>query len=445
MKNIPSNKRPVLTCFVTLMFSFLSLFCQSSQTQRTKKENITEIVLIATNHVLMFLHPGYTPAHLRALLTKIEPNAIGIEKLPEWRLNKDAIETFPQELYAVITWAHRRGTAVYGVDCAPKVDPGLDNGATAEQSDDASTVEKRWEDFRQTYRSTVTWEAKQAFGDTANDIVSFHQMENLRQAESIMQGGFSPEEQAYFAARESGIVQNIISVASKYPGGRIAIVFGAAHTLSLARRLQGQANVCVTSVSDFLPLIPQEVERGWNQDDAILLLGESLDSWLIPASPQSRDHGRTKELLDRLSAVYPAPSTISSYYQAKWRLLLEDFRGAIKILRGVEEGGLSYVLPYVPDRRWCWPPLGSFKDKVKFTLATIYDMQDQHGAASALYQSMLEPQSGIDLEPIAYQWISSEWHYDLRAYFESLIKEPYGAGPREAFRALDCQKLVKQK
>ena len=334
MKNISSNKRPVLSCFVTLMLSFLGLFCHSSHTQRTKKENITEIVLIAANHAFLFLHPGYTPAHLRAILTKIEPDAVGIEKLPEWRLNKDAIETFPQELYAVITWAHRRGTAVYGVDCAPKGDPGLVNGATAEQSDDASTVEKRWEGFRRTYRSTVTWEATQAFGDPANDIVSFHQMENLRQAESIIQGGFSPEEQANNSERESGIAQNIISVASKYPGGRIAIVFGASHILSLNRRLQGQANVHVTSVGDFMPLSPLEVERGWYQDDAILLLGESLDSWLIPAAPQSRDHGRTKELLDRLSAVYPASSPISSYYQAKWRLLLEDFEGATKILRG---------------------------------------------------------------------------------------------------------------
>lgn len=426
------------------MFLLPVLFRHGSRPLPIKKERTTEIVLIATSHPSVFLHPGYTPAHLRALLTKISPDAVGIEKLTEWRLNNDSIETFPQELYGIITWAHMRSTAVYGLDCAPKRDPGLVNWAKDQESN-ISTVEKRWEDFRRTYRSIVTWEATEAFGESDNDIVSFHKMENLRLSESIMQGEFSPEEQSQNTARETCIAQNIISLASMFPGGRIAIVFGGGHILSLVKRLQGQTNVHATLASDFLPLSPQEVEGGWHKDDAVLLLGASLDTWLFPAAPQSRDHGRTRELLNRLSEVYPASSPVSSFYQAKWRLLLEDLEGAKKILLGVGAGDTSFVLPYVPDRRWSWPPLKSFKNKAIFTLATIYDLQDQHGTASSLYRSLLKPESGVDLEPVAYRWAFMEWHYDLRAYFESLIQEPYIAGPREAFRALDCQKLVTQK
>jgi hypothetical protein len=444
MKNAFSNKKPELLCIVTFMFSFLVLLCHSSHTLYIEKESKTEIVLIATSHPSVFLHPGYTPAHLRALLTKINPDVVCIEKLPESPLSSKAIETFPQEIYAVLTWVFMKGTPVYGVDWEPKRNLKPVSDANIGQGD-ASNVEKRWEAFRTTYRSIVTWEATEAFGESDSDIVSFHKMENLQLSESIIQGQFSPEEWAENKVRETNIAQNILSVVSKYPGGRIAVVYGGGHILPLKKRLQGKANVQVTLASDFLPLSLQEVERGWHQDDAILLLGASLDSWIIPAAPQSRDHGRTKELLVRLFEVYPESSPVSSYYQAKWKLLLEDLEGAKKILRGVEVGDSSFFLPYVPDRRWCWPPLKSFKNKAIFTLATIYDLQDQHGTASSLYRSLLEPESGVDLEPVAYRWASMEWRYDLQAYFESLIQTPYRAGPREAFRALDSLKLIKRR
>jgi hypothetical protein len=440
----PAPPKSNFLYFVTFMFSFLVLFPHNSHTLDVDRESITEIVLIAAYHPVMFLHPGHTPAHLRALLTKINPDAIGIEKLPQWRLSPEAIETFPQELYAILTWASMKAKPAYGVDWAPKGNVEPVTGANVGQGD-ASNVEKRWEAFRTSYRGIVTWEAKEAFGESDEDIVSYHKMENLQQCESRMQSEFSPEERADNVVRESGIVQNIISVASMYPGGRIAVVFGAGHTLSLSKRLQGQANIHVTLAGSFLPLSPQEVERGWHQDDAILLLGESLDSWIIPAAPQSRDHRRTRELLDRLSKVYSASSPVSSYYQAKWKLLQEDLEGAKKILSEVEAQDLSFVLPYVPDRRWCWPPLKSFKYKAIFTLATIYDLQDNHSTATSLYRSLLEPESGVDLEPIAWEWASSETRYDLRAYIESLIQTPYRAGPREAFRAIDCQKSIKIK
>ena len=128
----------------------------SSQAASERKK--TEIVLIASHHVALFLHPRYTLAHVRALLTKIKPDAICIEALSDWEWSSQPIPTFPQEHYATLTWAKGGKVPVYGVDweIPGEWDKFL---ASQQQSQSSTTVEKRWARFQTAYRPQVTWES----------------------------------------------------------------------------------------------------------------------------------------------------------------------------------------------------------------------------------------------------------------------------------------------
>jgi len=138
-----------------------------------------------------------------------------------------------------------------------------------------------------------------------NDIESIHNSEALAEAESVSIYGLPTEEKAEWDIRNDHIADNILHVASKHPGKRIAVVYGRTHYVPLAHRLQEHTYTEVIPTTDFLPLSEQEVEAAWHNDDAILLLGTNLDSWKIPGAPQSRNHQRSKYLLDRLSSAHP--------------------------------------------------------------------------------------------------------------------------------------------
>jgi len=79
--------------------------------------------------------------------------------------------------------------------------------------------------------------------------------------------------------------------------------------------------------SQYFPVEPERIQRGWQPDDAVVLLGTNLDDWRTIAAPQSRNHQRTKELLDRLTREQPN-AIVTRYYKARWRMLLGDVEGA---------------------------------------------------------------------------------------------------------------------
>src|SRR5688572_14347820 len=63
----------------------------------------SEVVFVGAQHTLSFLHPGFSPGHLRALLSKIDPVAVLIEQFADFH-SEVKIPTFPQEVYAAVTW-----------------------------------------------------------------------------------------------------------------------------------------------------------------------------------------------------------------------------------------------------------------------------------------------------------------------------------------------------
>lgn len=384
----------------------------------------TEIVLIATHHSVIFLNPRYTPAHLRALLTKINPDAVCIEELKDTQENisRLPIPTWPQELYATLTWAKKKNVPVWHVDWEDK---GQINQTQSSQKQlpNENTIERRFKEFKASYRNHIIWEAKEVAGESNNDIESWHNIKRLKEIELNTSD----------AIRDDHITDNILNVASKYRGKKVAVVYGGYNYLPLTRRLEKHKHIKLTPASKYLPLSKQEVEAGWHDDDAFILLGANLDSWLRLGAPQSGNHQRSKYLLNKLSLKDPH-SNITRYYKAKWRLNSGDFSKAKEMLEEILEDGTKTSLPYQPNRRWSWPPFSTIEHKARFYIAAIYDLENRHEKAVMHYKQLL----GLKPEGLllAKHWRSA--YYDLRWYLESLITDPYRGGIWEAFRVVEA-------
>lgn len=382
----------------------------------------SEVVFIGANHNLTFLHPGFSPAHVRALLSKIAPAALCLE-VPRERLRTHAIPTFPQEQYAAITWAQREGIPVYGVDWET---PEVQALPPIVRMDDIEPLDRgsRFERFRESYVGTVRWTAAQAFGETSDDIQSFQRTQHPIAVDRW------PEEESGARVREDRIAENIRAVVAKHPGERIAVVFGTAHYLPLKRRLESADSVRVLPPIRFFPLEPGRIEAAWHPDDAILLLGTNLDDWRSIGFPQSRNHQRTKELLDRLRRER-MNSVVTRYYEARWLMLFSEVKASRPALQVIAGGGGVSSLPYQADVRWSWPPLRTFEQKARFYLAVANDLAGDHDAAKKEYRALLSLPEDQLVVPAVWPAV----RVDLRPYLESLIKTPYRGGVFEAYRA----------
>ena len=379
-----------------------------------------EVVFIAANHNLTFLHPGFTPAHIRALLSKIHPAALCLEVLPDWD-RRLGIPSFPQEQYAAMTWAERAGVPVYGVNWAT---PEVQALPPIERMRYVDLVERgpQFEQFREEYRQTVLWTALRAFAESTDDLESLQ-----RGLPAAVESW--PSEETGAAIRDDRIAENIRAVVARYPGQRIAAVFGTYHYLPQKRRL-AEHRIRVVSAVQYLPLDAERIDAGWHPDDAVVLLGTNLDDWRILGALQSRNHQRTKELLDRMKGERPN-SVLLRYYDARWRMLLGDLEAASPALERLAREGTTTAIPYLADARWCWPPFRTYEQRARFYLGVAFDLAGEHETALSHYRALLR----LSDDELAVPALIGGRRVDLRPYLESLVKTPFRAGVFEAFRA----------
>lgn len=381
--------------------------------QQRRGAEAAEVVFIGANHNLTFLHPGFSPAHLRALLSAVGPAAICLEIPPDWS-RAEGIPTYPQEQYAAMTWAERAGVPMYGVDwnsartTAPAVVRMSDSVPLAERGE-------HYDRFRSNHLATVQWTAARAFDEVAEDLEAVQQ--NM-EADSTA-----------WAERDDSIAANIRAVAVRYAGRRIAVVYGRGHYGPIKRRLES-AGIQVMTSQGYFPLDEDRVRDDWSGDDLIVLLGTNLDDWRTIAYPQSRNHQRTKELLDRLRREQPA-SVPARYFEARWRMLLGDLDSSrIALSRIAEEPSRSGVR-YQADPRWSWPPFRFFEQKARYYVAIAHDLAGDREAAVAEYRRLLNL---TDDELVVPAFIGAR-KVDLRPFLESFLRLPYRGGLLEAYRA----------
>jgi hypothetical protein len=382
-----------------------------------------EVVFIGAHHALSFLHPGFSPAHLRALLSKIDPVAVLVEQPPDFRSQR-GIPTFPQESYAAVTWAETRGKAVYGVNwqsaefinSAPRAPAVLtDTDQLTRLYDEAQRQLVAKPPF-----SVYGWQARQAYGDPSNTL------ENLQRQLDV------PEESTLTPEREDRISSHIRSVLANHPGERVALVFGSAHYATLKVRVERTKDVRVVTAERYLPIEQERVVAGWLPDDALMSVGTDLDSYFALAAPQTRNAQRTREALDRLTRDQPA-SVITRYLQARWRMFVFDFDGANALLQEIAQSKGRTEKRYQPDPRWNWPPFRTMEAKARFYLAATHDLSGRREAALREYRALLELADDELIVPGLPAPYGSR-RVDLRPYLRSFLAIPYRGGSFEAFR-----------
>ncbi|MGQ0641876.1 MAG: hypothetical protein ACT4P6_14090 [Gemmatimonadaceae bacterium] len=118
---------------------------------------------------------------------------------------------------------------------------------------------------------------------------------------------------------------------------RVAILSPTGWYLPLKRRLESTGELQLLPALAFLPLEEHRIAAEWYPDDAVLLLGTNLDDWRTIALPQSRNHQRTKELLDRALR----PRAITMRQSQSTAAFLPSQRINWWCLRSLARGGLT--------------------------------------------------------------------------------------------------------
>lgn len=405
-------------------FGILASLSQPCGAQQVRSRDVTEVVFVAANPNLSFLHPGFSPAHIRGLLTKMDLTALCLVQLGADWIQTEGIPTYPQEHYAALTWALRRNVPVYGVSWASSA---RDTLPPLRMSDTSSLLRpgNRFNEFREARRVADLWDAAQAFGEDPNDL------ESWQRRELPMQVLEWPYEDSTAVQRGDRIADNIRTVVGKYVGQRIAILSSTAWYLPLKRRLESSGLVRVVPALAFFPLEPDRIAAEQYPDDAVLLLGTNLDDWRTLALPQSRNHQRTKELLDRLRLERPG-SPITRYYEARWKMLLGDFDGARILLQTIARADTATRLPYVADPRWSWPPFRTYEQKARFYLAVAHDVAGQRDAAVVEYRHLLS----LPADQLVVPAFTGARRIDLRPYLETFLRTPFAGGLFEGYRAV---------
>ena len=237
--------------------------------------------MIATQHFITDMPEGYTPGHLRALLTKVAPDVLAVEaptNVP------DPWSCAPYELWNVTKpWAVTNDVEVlptgwqdaeYGFALARMCELLMENGD--------------WGKYQETEQKFQTSYAAQPLTCQFVNSAAHHSIWRDYHGElHRLMGADTPWEQW-----NSEILRNVQQVCRAHPGQRVAVVFGGAHAYYLLDGLAQDTSVTIIPAEQFFPLTEEEVEssampvdylkalRPLNFDD---VTGEQLAqaSWLL--------------------------------------------------------------------------------------------------------------------------------------------------------------------
>jgi tetratricopeptide (TPR) repeat protein len=382
----------------------------------------TEVVFVGFNHAYAFLQPETSPAHIRALLDRVNPAALCVENDADWP-KSEGIPTYPHEQYAAITWAQSRRRPLYHVNWDDAEFAQARRGVRRMvEGHSLDTTSAGFQTFRRGYLARAQFSASLAFAE-GEGAIGFERFQRDMNALSV------EPDTGIAAVRDDNIASRILQAIRAHEGQRIAVVFGAGHYQALKKRLERVPGVRVVMPTANFPLPPEDVSRGWLPDDAVVLLGASLDDWRIIAQPHLRDHRRTLDLLLRLERERP-DTPESRYFRARWVMLTGDLDSARVLLEKVSRSPQSGPIPYRADARWSWPPFRSYQEKAQFNLAVVQDLLGKREAAVAAYRALLDGANNSGPLPLG------KWQrVDLRPYLESLLQKPYVGGLTEAYRA----------
>lgn len=222
---------------------------------------VTQVVVIATQHFITDQPDGYTPAHLRALLARVNPHVLAVEASANER---DPWQTAPFELL----WVTRPWAAEHAVAAVPAGWGDSRYEIKQAQMFDSILAAGKDSEYRRIESDFQSASAAQPLSCQAmNSPEAAALWRGYHASLHSLYGGDTPWEQS-----NAKIVQNILAICRQHPGQRIAVVFGGAHVYYIEDALARAKDVQVIPAASFFPLPDAEIEAQVRPIDHLLAL-----------------------------------------------------------------------------------------------------------------------------------------------------------------------------
>ena len=247
----------------------------------------TEVVLIGTHHAITSMPTEYTPGHLRALLDKIKPAAVGVEAASN---ESDPYKEAPAEIALVVKpWAEAHSCAIIPIGWKPeKYNEQTDAFLKLLQAGSKQAEYQQVEQQFQQRRGALPPSCEGLNSDGHQQMWrDYHRgIDELSKVESP------------WRKWNTKIFEQIKQACQQHPGERLAVVIGAAHVYCLQDELAKEPSIRVLRVDQYLPITPAEVAATTKPAD-----------WLAALAPLNLDAlpppelMRLEQILDKIKDV----------------------------------------------------------------------------------------------------------------------------------------------
>lgn len=390
-----------------------------------------QVLIIGTDHAptCFWSAPGYTNAHLRAVLNAFKPTMIGIESSPAW-MARGIVNRVTYEAQVAIDWAAKDHVPVYGVDWAKLEDLAEMNRRGLRRVREADppppTVAELRDEARQVAASLKPFWAELA--KHPNDLFRWLNTQGAeqrgKQDAERLRGSTGPEAKYLqdFDYRNTRIVEQILALARRYPGAKLAVVMGFAHKWPLEQKLAAAGDVELVTWSTLPAIGDDDLATAWAPKDSLGTLRESLDGTLFYFNPQAVDMALVSTHLARLEGAAIDTEEVR-YFRARLLVLQKEFGDAEAMLRPLGASTSGERFSYRLTNGW-WEFPVAFMARVE--LAKIADLQGKREVALAGYRAALG-----DLEKLTPEIPPDDAFRDLEAWITD--------GHFAFYRAWTCQ------
>ena len=420
---------------------------RTDQPRETASPARPKVLIIGTDYAptCFWSAPGYTNAHLRAVLTTFKPTMLGIESNPAW-MARGIVNRVTYEAEVAMDWAAKDHVPVYGVDWAKLEDLAEMNRLglkrVRETDPRPQSVTQLREEARQVAASLKPFWAELA--KHPNDLFLWLNTQGAeqrgRQDVERLSKSTGPEAKYLqdLEYRNTRIVEQILALVRRYPGAKLAVVMGFGHKWPLEQKLAAVTDVELVPWSALPSIGEDELVTAWTPKDSLGTLRESLDGTLFYFNPEGVDMALVSTHLGRLAGA-AIDSEEVRYFRARTLVLQKKFGEAGALLRQLGASNTGEGFSYRLTNGW-WEFPVAFMARVE--LAKIADLQGKRELALAGYRAALSDldkttpvtppdESFRDLEA----WVTDGHFAFYRAWtcqaarraLQALLQEPFGS------------------
>jgi hypothetical protein len=451
-----------LSVFALLFFTLLAVAQGQDDLSDTEKSSVAEVLIIAEAHspACFLLDDAYSPAMLRAVLTKYQPTAIGIESTPLLFAQGIVQPAVYGGKHVALAWAQERDVHVYGInwqrpdDLVSFAKRGLEQASARFPKNEPPTLSSKQGSARYIQKLVHSMHAedlRDAKTHAGNNLFYWYNSEDYglklwkKYWDAIDSGTLDSDETLKtdkslqlarrVDERDGHIAEHVLEVARKHSGGRLAIVLGAGHKANLEKRLLDYPEVRIVSIDKFIPLSAEEQRRVRNPIDALSGLRENLDSRLFYFDEGGVSQKRVLSMLKQLEQANVDSDEVR-YLTARVHFVQQEYTQAKALLEQVVSSGREETFSYALTVDWGL----SVPQMATIELGKIHDLSGHRAEAVQYDQQVLNEleESAPKLPNTAEFQSKDEWITDGRrafhrvySYLESrdllrmLLREPY--------------------